>query len=79
MNMSIKPRYLLLVAAVAVGLYFAGVSLSTLLWLAAGAYMVSMHLGGHGHGGHGGHGEGPTGQARTGDVPSAEFEQHKHR
>lgn len=64
MNMSIKPRYLLLAAAAAVALYFAGVPVGTLLLIAVAAYMLPMHLGGHGghggggHGGHGGHGGG---------------------
>lgn len=58
MNMSIRPRYLVLALVAGVGLYLAGVSLGTVLFLAAGAYMLSMHLGGHG--GHGGHGDRPT-------------------
>ena len=58
MNMSIKPRYLLLVALTAGGLYALGVSVGTLIFLFALAYMASMHLGhGGGHGGCGGHAE----------------------
>jgi len=64
MNMSIKPRYLVIAAAVAAGLYLVGVPAGTLVLLAFGAYMISMHLGGHGGGGgHGGHGGGHGGDS----------------
>lgn len=65
MNMSVKPRYLLLAALAAGVLYAFGVSVGTLIFVLAATYMVSMHLGhggGHGggaggHGGCGGHSE----------------------
>lgn len=75
MNMSIRPRFLVLAAAAAVGLYFAGVPGRTLLLLGFGAYMMSMHFGGHGghggggHGGHGGGGCGSGGHSETESAP----------
>ena len=70
MNMSIKPRYLLLVALTAGGLYALGVSVGTLIFLFALAYMASMHLGhGGGHGGCGGHTESEA-TSDTAETPS---------
>lgn len=65
MNMSIKPRYLILAAIAAGGFYALGVSVGTLIFVFAFAYMASMHLG-HGGGrggGTGGHGGGCGGHA----------------
>lgn len=63
--MTIKPRYLILAAIAAGGLYAFGVSVGTVIFVFALAYMASMHLGhrgGHG-GGKGGHGGGCGGHA----------------
>lgn len=79
MMMSVKPRYLLIAGAAAVGLYFAGVSPGVLLLLLWGAYMLSMHLGG-GHGGGHGHGGGtatPAEPAQAGEQDPATG--HAHR
>lgn len=66
MTMKVQPRIALLALAVLAVLFLAGVSWQTLLLIAGGAYMVSMHLGGHG-GGHGrGHG---GGQGKPDQVP----------
>ena len=66
MNMSIKPRYLIVAAVVAGGLSALGVSVGTLIFLSALAYMASMHLGlGGGHGGAGGHAGGCGGHAQS--------------
>ncbi len=61
MKMGIKPRFLLVAAAVAAAFYFAGVPVGTLLLIAAAGCMMSMHLGGHGGHGGGGHGGGGHG------------------
>ncbi len=65
MRMRIKPRYLILAALAAGGLYALGVSAGTLMVLLALAYMAFMHLGhGVGHGpGAGGHSGGCRGHA----------------
>lgn len=64
MKMTVRPRVALIGLAVLGVLFLAGVSWQTLLLLAAGAYMLSMHLGGHGSG-HGGHGQVPPATTRT--------------
>lgn len=50
--MRVNPGYLILALAAALGLYLAGVSVGTLIFVLAFAYMASMLLGG-GHGGAG--------------------------
>ncbi len=70
--MSVRPQYLLVATVVGVGLYFAGVPLGTLVLLTAVAYMVSMHLGGHGgHGEGSNHGHGGCGGGVGGDKQAA--------
>lgn len=54
--MRVNPGYLILALAAALGLYLAGVSVGTLIFVLAFAYMASMHLGGGHGGGHGGAG-----------------------
>jgi hypothetical protein len=76
MNMSIKPRYLIVAAVAAGGLYALGASVGTILFVLALAYMASMHLGhGGGHGGCGGHSDSKstsdTAQAPSGQQPPA--------
>jgi hypothetical protein len=76
MNMSIKPRYLIVAALAAGGLYALGVSVGTLIFVFALAYMASMHLGhGGGHGGCGGHADSKatsdTAQTPSGQQPPA--------
>jgi hypothetical protein len=71
MNMSIKPRYLIVAALVVGGLYALGVSAGTLIFVLALAYMASMHLGhGGAHGGGtGGHSGGCGGHADSKATP----------
>ena len=63
MNISIKPRYLIMAAVAVAGLYALGVSVGTLIFMLALANMASMHLG-HG-GGAGGHSGGCGGHSQS--------------
>jgi hypothetical protein len=64
MKMTVRPRVALLAFTVLGVLFLAGVSWQTLLLTAGGAYMLSMHLGGHG-GGRGGKPSGGSGDQVT--------------